>query len=154
LHRLAALPIRVPPLRARPADIPVLCELFLRQLGDGRCALTAAAMAKLRTHAFPGNVRELRNLLLQAVVFVGKPVLDAGDLRFAHVALAEKVAEARAYAPGKTLADIEGEVLDYAVELHGSHVAAARALGISRSTLIARMKARRERAARAGKARA
>ncbi len=138
-HRLAALPIRIPPLRERHADIPLLAEHFLTQLGDGTTVLSPGAKEKLTLHAWPGNVRELRNVLLQAVVFSHKPVLEAADIKFPPVALADRMAEARIYLPGRTMADIEMEAIEQAVELHGSQSAAARELGIARSTIINRL---------------
>jgi DNA-binding NtrC family response regulator len=146
LHRLTVLPIRVPALRDRKADIAVLAEHFLKQLGNGKTHLLPAAVQKLQTHPFPGNVRELRNVLLQAIVFSGKTALDGLDISFPVFGLEDIMAEAKVYQPGKTLADIEHEAIEQAVQVHGSHAAAARELGIARSTLIAKVqgKSRRE----------
>jgi DNA-binding NtrC family response regulator len=70
-YRLNVLPIRLPPLRERREDIPVLCETLLEQIaeqgGEASRALTADGVARLAAYDWPGNVRELRNVLEQAV---------------------------------------------------------------------------------------
>jgi len=138
-HRLTVLPVRVPPLRERVGDIELLANHFLATFGDGKATLTSAAMEKLQTHSWPGNVRELKNVLLQSVVFSGKQRLDEADLTFPQVALADRVEEGRVYRPGLTLAEIEQDAIEQAIAVHGTHAKAARALGIARSTLIARV---------------
>lgn len=68
-YRLNALNVRVPPLRERPEDIPVLARFFLGELErEWGCSLTLArrAMEQLMSHRFPGNVRELKNVVLRA----------------------------------------------------------------------------------------
>ena len=62
-HRLAVLRVRIPPLRERSEDIPLLARHFL---GLAAASLTAEAHAALAAHGWPGNVRELRNVLIQA----------------------------------------------------------------------------------------
>lgn len=144
-HRLTVLPIRLPPLRERRADIGVLTEHFMKTTTDGSVSLSPAALERLKTHPFPGNVRELRNVLVQAVVFSnGKKTLGPEDLSFSQVGMEDLVAQARVYSPGRTLAEIELEAIEQAIEVHGSHVAAARELGIARSTLIARVQGKRK----------
>jgi DNA-binding NtrC family response regulator/pSer/pThr/pTyr-binding forkhead associated (FHA) protein len=144
-HRLSVLPLKIPALRERKADIPVLARHFLRSIGDGTATLSPTAMEKLLGHSWPGNVRELRNVLTQAVVMGGRKLLGADDLNFTPLGLQDQLDAARIYSPGKTLADIELEVMEQAVELHGSHAAAARELGIARSTLVARLSAKRKK---------
>ncbi len=71
-HRLAVFPVRLPPLRARPDDVPKLAEVLLREVGReiGRpdLTLTTEASARLVAHDWPGNVRELRNVLERAAI--------------------------------------------------------------------------------------
>lgn len=72
-YRLAVVPIRIPPLRARPEDIPILADHFLRRtrdrLGVGRVmGIGAEAMRLLMAYPWPGNVRELENVIERAVV--------------------------------------------------------------------------------------
>ncbi len=81
-HRLSVLGVDLPPLRARPGDIPVLARHFLAELasetGTSR-VLTAAALAALARHDWPGNVRELRNVVRRAGI-LGAGNIDAADL--------------------------------------------------------------------------
>ena len=79
-YRLDVVPIRLPPLRDRIADIVPLAEHFLRQAGGP--GLTAAAAAVLVRHPWPGNVRELRNAMLRVSALVRAPCVTAADLAF------------------------------------------------------------------------
>ena len=79
-YRLDVVPIRLPPLRERIADIVPLAEHFLRQAGGP--GLTAAAAAVLVRHPWPGNVRELRNAMLRVSALVRAPCVTAADLAF------------------------------------------------------------------------
>src|SRR5262249_58992152 len=96
--RLAVIPIDVPPLRERLEDLPPLVEHFLAQLAKetGRRPPVFApdALAALRQSAFPGNVRELRNLIERLVIMTPAP-----RLRAAEVAAATGVAAAPEPAP-------------------------------------------------------
>jgi DNA-binding NtrC family response regulator len=71
-YRLAVVPISIPPLRERTADVAALCELFLtqtaRELKLPKRRLSAQALARLQAYEFPGNIRELRNLIERAVI--------------------------------------------------------------------------------------
>lgn len=79
--RLAGFPLRLPPLRERPEDVPALVEHFLAHEA-ARCrveppTLSAGALARLRAHPWPGNVRELHNLVTQIVLrFAGREVRE------------------------------------------------------------------------------
>ncbi|MFM2059562.1 MAG: hypothetical protein RLY71_3947 [Pseudomonadota bacterium] len=84
-YRLNVIEIRVPPLRERPDDLPELCLRLLDRIAAESHLqpvpqLTSAALAQLARHAFPGNVRELENLLHRAVALSGRSLIDAGDL--------------------------------------------------------------------------
>ena len=71
-YRLAVVPIALPPLRERTADVGALCELFLtqiaRELKLPKRRLSAQALKRLQAYEFPGNIRELRNLIERAVI--------------------------------------------------------------------------------------
>jgi transcriptional regulator with GAF, ATPase, and Fis domain len=67
-YRLNVIDIRIPPLRERRDDIPLLAAGFLREFSGAAAELTADAMEALRGHDWPGNVRELRNVLERAVI--------------------------------------------------------------------------------------
>ena len=98
-HRLNVYPLRVPPLRERKEDLPLLaahfCRLIARRLGTGEIRLNDQAMARLFTYSWPGNVRELENLLIRASLRAaagaarGEPVTIAAEL-LDHGALGDK----------------------------------------------------------------
>ena len=79
LFRLNVFPIRVPPLRERAEDIPILAEYwasrYSRKLGKLVRAIDAAAMAALSAYAWPGNIRELQNIVERAVILAHGNVL-------------------------------------------------------------------------------
>ncbi len=81
-YRSSAFPIHLPPLRARAADIPVLVDSFLQRgaTGKHRLSVEPAAMARLQAHDWPGNIRELRNVLDRARLFA-----DDGIVRVEHL---------------------------------------------------------------------
>jgi Nif-specific regulatory protein len=82
--RLQVIEIRVPPLRERKSDIPLLAEHFLqrfvRETGRKIKGFTPAALKKMEEYHWPGNVRELRNVVERAVALGSGPMLDAGDI--------------------------------------------------------------------------
>jgi transcriptional regulator with PAS, ATPase and Fis domain len=81
-YRIAAFPIYLPPLRERPSDIPMLVDSFLQRGGKSAQPLVVqpAAMARLQAHDWPGNIRELRNVLERARLFA-----DDGVVRPEHL---------------------------------------------------------------------
>jgi two-component system response regulator HydG len=141
-YRLAVVPIRIPPLRERRGDVPLLAAHFLRRAtAPGAPARTLApdAVAKLLEHAWPGNVRELENVIAQAAALAPSPELHAGDVHVDPHALAP------ASGGGRTLAaaveDAERAVIEAALARHAGDLAAvARELGVSSTTLWRKMK--------------
>ena len=83
-YRLHVVPVKLPPLRERRGDIPILAQHFVaryaREFGIAVTTLTPAATARLCSHDWPGNVRELENVIQQAVAVATRPVLSASDL--------------------------------------------------------------------------
>ncbi|HTU18124.1 MAG TPA: sigma 54-interacting transcriptional regulator [Gemmataceae bacterium] len=82
--RLQVVEIRVPPLRERKSDVPILAEHFLRRFiretGRKIRGFTSAALRKMEEYDWPGNVRELRNVVERAVALGSGPLLDANDI--------------------------------------------------------------------------
>ena len=81
-YRISAFPIHLPPLRERADDIPMLVDSFLQRGGPAkhRISVEAQAMARLQAHDWPGNIRELRNVLDRARLFA-----DDGIVRVEHL---------------------------------------------------------------------
>ena len=133
-YRLAVIPIRLPALRERPEDIPVLAEHFLRRaaarLGKALAGFAADAAAWMQQHHWPGNVRELENVVERAAVLAAGPAITLADLgtKFA----APRVGNALRPTLDELERDYVRRVLD---EVGGDKVAAARVLGVSVRTL-------------------
>ena len=139
-YRLNVLPLSIPPLRERPADIRPLARRLLSQLaethhGPAR-SLAADALAALDRYPFPGNVRELRNLLERALVASSAPEISLDALP-AHVRQAAHGRDRHKM----TLQELErayiAEILDYT---RGKKSKAAAILGISRKNLLEKRK--------------
>jgi len=80
-YRIGSFPVALPPLRERPQDLPLLIETVLQRLAPDRpLALDAGALACLRRYRFPGNVRELRNILERAILLADGDVITSRHL--------------------------------------------------------------------------
>jgi formate hydrogenlyase transcriptional activator len=139
-YRLNVIPIRIPPLRERPEDIPLLvryfAQKFARRMQKKIESISAASMRKLARWQWPGNVRELENIVERAVVLsrgekleILVPELADGDMPAATVRIDKFEDQDRIV---RILKETKGRV-------GGADGAAAR-LGLKRSTLISRMK--------------
>jgi PAS domain S-box-containing protein len=135
-YRINVIRLEMPPLRERPADVPLLADAFLRRLSMGRGkvvdGLSRAALRRLMGYAFPGNVRELENILEHAYVLCGGPQIEESDL---PDWLAARGAEAQGKPP-ESLAELEAAFLRQVLARNGwNRTAAARELGIHKTTL-------------------
>jgi DNA-binding NtrC family response regulator len=139
-YRLNAVTIRVPPLREREGDLPLLAAHFLRRhvLGTGRSVrgLTEAARRVLESYSWPGNVRELSHVLERAVALSRGPTIDAEDLPD-HL----REASARTAPPGQqTLDEVEkAHILAVVQSVEGNRGRASEILGIDRKTLYRKL---------------
>src|SRR5207244_3587141 len=133
--RLNVLALRIPPLRERRGDIPLLVEHFLERLartGGGVREVTSEAIEMLLQYDWPGNVRELENCLERATAMSSGPALHAGDLA-SQVRNARAARVAAAVESGRITPLFELEkraILDALEELRGDKLLAARMLGI------------------------
>jgi DNA-binding NtrC family response regulator len=128
LHRLRVFEVRMPPVRARPADIGPIARVLLAHAPPGLTGrpLTSRALARLLTHQWPGNVRELRAVLFRAAdSAAGERAID-----LEHVEQALKVDDAPA--PALDLDAHQAKAL--LAEHEGNIAAAARAAGMPRTT--------------------
>ncbi len=158
-YRLATFPVQVPPLRDRKADIPAIAEHFLRKLEDGaqHIPLPSDIIDILSSYDFPGNIRELRNIMERAVIlsageFITEEHLTI-DKNFQH-ALSQEFDDADiedfptpAYPPNQSLNERafpstkkskkpDLATVKQTLERHGGHrLSAAQELGISERTL-------------------
>jgi Nif-specific regulatory protein len=141
--RLRVLEIVVPPLRKRTEDIPLLADFFLRKFNaeTGRkiIGFTDSAKEKLVTYLWPGNIRELKNVIERAVVLCRGQQIDEGDLLVTKLATAGDTAEAEAAAEEflpASLVDIERRyILATLNHTSWNKSRTATILGIERSTL-------------------
>jgi transcriptional regulator with PAS, ATPase and Fis domain len=133
-YRLNVFDIRIPPLRERRDDIPLLAGGFLREFAGATAELTPGAMEALCRHEWPGNVRELRNVLERALIMGAGPVIDAE-----HLSL-----RGRNDVPLSNITDLETlekRAIERAMRgADGNKVRAAKQLGISRTQLYGRLR--------------
>jgi two-component system response regulator HydG len=145
-YRLCICPIRLPPLRERPEDIPLLATHFLdihcRQEGKVIQGFEPGAMAMLVRHAWPGNVRELENEVQRLVVFGENGRSITAGLISPWVAGSATPPRGDAARPLKEiLREVERQTVTTRLREHGYHRAAtARSLGITRETLWAKVR--------------
>ena len=140
-YRLSVLEVRVPPLRCRSSDIPLLMEAFVeefsREYGREPLRITQAAREKAMAYDWPGNVRELRNAIYRACMLSDGPV-SADDLSL----VGERDIRGRSF-PAATqrrgrMPD-DDEIVRALGECGDNRVAAARSLGTARRTLYRRL---------------
>ncbi|MBL8786934.1 MAG: sigma-54-dependent Fis family transcriptional regulator [Deltaproteobacteria bacterium] len=138
-YRINALVLKVPPLRERPDDIPLLARHMLESARGETVELAADAMRALCAYAWPGNVRELRNVLERAVLLSDRRVLSAADLRLgAGAAGLERDAGPLEIV---SLEENERRYLARVLEAKNGRVdECARALGVPLSSLYQRLK--------------
>jgi DNA-binding NtrC family response regulator len=144
-YRLATVTITMPPLRDRREEVPALAREILSSLsakmGRGEAPdLSPEAEALLVGHAWPGNIRELKNVLERALHFTPGGPLLARDLQIEAPASATPP-PGEVAPPASKLRDIERAHIERALAQHGHVGEAARSLGISRSSLYLKLKA-------------
>lgn len=148
-YRLNVLRVVLPPLRERDGDVELLARHFLAQLAQEQGlqpkTLTPEALARLEAHTWPGNVRELKNVIEQAALLSDGDEIRAQDIRLqdrrALPSPGAPAAEIRIPATGKSLEQIEAEAIAVTLRMaRGNRSATARILGISRPTLLRKIR--------------
>ncbi|MCW5830616.1 MAG: sigma-54-dependent Fis family transcriptional regulator [Deltaproteobacteria bacterium] len=164
-YRLAMFPIALPPLRERLVDLPDLVQLILRKHSranpySAREGISPIVMEALRSYPWPGNIRELENVLARACIMANSPVIELGDLPAHFHGLVEggmaTVSAARGPAENTTQSGsreifafnkiysydtYEEEIFKNALRLaRGNITRAARELGIGRVTMYRKMR--------------
>jgi len=147
-YRLQVVTLKAPPLRERKEDIPLLVERFLDQIcADNNIParrLDATALTRLTRHDFPGNVRELRNLVERLLILTRDEVISAADVARHLPQTAGRAATVPTDAGNlrETMTRLEREVILAALERHRWQMTATAAeLGLERSHLYKKVKA-------------
>jgi transcriptional regulator with PAS, ATPase and Fis domain len=147
-HRLNVMQVRLPPLRERGDDVPLLAGHFLKMfrtaLNKNVDGLTAAARSKLRSHTWPGNVRELRNVIERALILEKTREIQPSSLPDFQIETRLQKATFLQSAPDESLDDalarLERELITHALEQHGFNLTrTAECLKLTRHSLRYRM---------------
>jgi DNA-binding NtrC family response regulator len=139
--RISTIPLMVPPLRQRAEDIPTIAQQILetiaQQMGRVDARLSPEAMEALKGYSWPGNIRELRNVLERSLLLSGRPGIEKTDLRFEFVGTTMAPLEDA----GLTLEELERRHIERVLGTENWKVEqAARKLGIPRSSLYQKIK--------------
>ncbi len=144
-YRISAFPIHLPPLRERVADIPMLVDSFLQRGGSvkHRVSVEPEAMARLQAHDWPGNIRELRNVLDRARLFADDGIVRAEHLPepVGHTQMSAANAVAASQVMPNHGKDDDAELRRLADEGQLTRLEMAQKLGLSERTLYRRLKA-------------
>ena len=149
-YRLSVLRIHVPPLREHSSDIPELCDYFIKAIAPSNSLkILPDSLEVMMKYDWPGNVRELRNIIERAILLRQGTVLRPAELLSCRNPSAADIQTAGGMTPGQPgagpsiapMKSVEKEHIRQALQvLSNNHSRTARALGISRSTLIRKMK--------------
>jgi len=141
-YRLRGVPIVVPPLRERRAEIATLAQAFVREatqvLGRPAPEVTEAATAALEAYAWPGNVRELRSTMERACLFAGAGPIDAVHIQLEPATSQPPREAATTLRQGVQEAERD-RILSMLERTYGNQSRAAELLGISRRTLLRKL---------------
>jgi DNA-binding NtrC family response regulator len=141
--RISTIPLTTPALRDRIEDIPILAEHLLDRLAEdlgigSRIEITPGAVTKLQGYRWPGNIRELRNVLERTVLLSSSRRLTESELRFDG---SDWIESPRQSSDTKTLDQVEREYIEQVLlSENGKVEAAAKKLGIPRSSLYQKLK--------------
>lgn len=146
-YRLNVVRIEIPPLRERREDIPLLAAYIIKKLSRDMSSritgFTPEAVEMLKNHNFYGNVRELENIIERAMIFSDSETIDVKDLdlRSSVSRDMEKKEDLRTLSDAKSLRDLERDAIVAALHRwEGNRTKASEELGISRRTLISKIK--------------
>lgn len=147
-YRIAGIDVTLPALRERRSDIPNLARSLLSRMNGGHsCELDEGALARLVAYDYPGNVRELRNILQKALVLSDNGIISAKHIRFdasnqgSGEIQTQPITTTRTEPAGATsMADLESSHISQLLEQHGGHRRkVADILGISERTLYRKL---------------
>lgn len=144
-YRINLITVKLPALRERPQDIPLLVKHFLQNLQKTykrpNLQVTEAALHYLAQQPLPGNIRELKNLVERTVLVSGKDYLDTADFQGQQPNYPRKTESPALAAVGTmTLEEMEAVLIRRAMEQHKNNISqVAKALGLSRGALYRRL---------------
>ncbi|MRR09318.1 Fis family transcriptional regulator, partial [bacterium] len=146
-YRINVIPVRIPPLRDRAGDVPVLADHFLHKVagksGSPVPRLSAAALAALARYQWPGNVRELENAIERAVVLAAGPLIEPAHLPpevTGQGMRQPRQGTAQAENSGSLKTNERQAIINALQQSGGNKSQAAKALGIHYTTLYRKMK--------------
>jgi two-component system, NtrC family, response regulator len=145
LYRINLITIRLPALRERAGDIPLLVNFFVGNLREiynrPQLSVTREAMKLLQQLPLPGNIRQLKNLVERTILVTKKDRLDAGDFQLQLETAGRKKVPVSLPEPGNlTLEEMEIQMINRAMDFHKSRITrVAKSLGITRSALYRRL---------------
>ena len=135
-YRINVIPVQIPPLRERREDIPLLADHFLRQYGNNRKRLAPDALEMLLRYDFPGNVRELQNIIERVCVLTQGSLITKEDLHFLEPSREEGYGET-ALIPLKEVE--KRHLLRVLRACEGNKSRAAEILGVSRKFIYSKI---------------
>lgn len=155
-YRIAGIDLRLPTLKERSSDIPALAEAMLKRITRAdmpQCKFTQEALDKLQSYAFPGNIRELKNILLKAISASNNGIISAANIHLSpqqekyaavkqHEIPVEIIREVTATKSNNvSIADLEAEhISQLLISYNGHRRNVADTLGISERTLYRKLK--------------
>ncbi len=142
-YRLNLITIRLPALRERRSDIPLLATRLIAQLsseyGMDEVKLSPQALEWLSARPWPGNIRQLKQTLERTLLLIGKPLLDVADFIDAEHS-EEQSMQGKLAMDGLTLEQVERHMIETAMQQHQGNISrVAKALGLSRAALYRRL---------------
>ncbi|SEN91329.1 DNA-binding transcriptional response regulator, NtrC family, contains REC, AAA-type ATPase, and a Fis-type DNA-binding domains [Chitinophaga rupis] len=144
-YRINLITIKLPPLRERASDIPQLVDFYINNLknvyGRQKLAVDKDALKWLQTQPFPGNIRELKNMVERTVLMSGSDLLTIDDFMLYKQGHVKKAGQQLPPVGAMDLEEMEEAMIKRAMEFHHNNVSrVAETLGLSRGTLYRRLK--------------
>jgi len=141
LYRINTVEIKLPPLRERSEDIPLLCDHFLniysKKYNKGSISLSSSVLSKLSTYHWPGNIRELQHAIERAIIMSESDVLNPSDFFFKSQ---EPSSGSNISLPNYHIEEAEKLLIIKAIGKHNGNITkAARDLGLTRASLYRRL---------------
>ncbi|MGD0566369.1 MAG: sigma-54 dependent transcriptional regulator [Candidatus Goldiibacteriota bacterium] len=140
-YRLNVISLHMPSLRERKADIPLLSGHFLKEVclknSMNEKSLSEGALERLMEYNWPGNIRELRNVIEEAVVISSTDVIEPDMLNLSYERFADSAADSTSAQGDATLSEVEKKsIINALIKTKGNQTKAARLLGVTRKIIM------------------